>query len=217
MRAESALRPGLCRFARGRLGILAATTLALGSACSAPAACNEDYTGETLTGGPFAGGAMLDAAGARASARFRATLSGLPVLWQATSALIRSSLELRLRQSYAEREADGSLEMPRVSIALSAGDGAAMREPFETSRYPPADGSVFSAPLFDPCRLESTANCCEYGASECSGEWSVALERVDGDPFPPMELSWELGLTVGISTCPLRDTVPELSVEELPP
>src|SRR5690606_16611392 len=122
------------------------------------------------------------------------------------SALLSSRQELRLRQSYAEREADGSLEMPRVSIAFSVGDGAAMREPLETSRYPPADGSFFSASLFNPCRFESTTNCCEYGASECSAEWSVALERVGGDPFPPMELSWELGLTARVSTCPLQDT-----------
>lgn len=201
----------------GRLAVVAATTAMLGSACSAREACNEDYIGETLTRGPSTGSAALDAAGSRSSARFRATLSGLPVLWQSTSALLWSTLELRLRQSYAEREAAGRVEMPRVSVAILAARGLALREPLETSLYPPAEGSVFTASLFDPCGFGGGADCCEYGASECSIEWTVAFERLDGEPYPPMELSWELDIAAAVSNCPLEDTVPELGFEELPP
>lgn len=216
MRAPGVVCQSVAAFG-GRLVAVATTAALLGSACSAREACNEDYIGETLTRGPSSGSATLDAAGSRSSARFRATLSGLPVLWQSTSALLWSTLTLRLRQSYAERAADGRVEMPRVSVSMLAASELALREPLETTLYPPAEGSVFTASVFRPCGFGSSADCCEYGASECSSEWTVTFERLDGEPYPPMELSWELDIAVAVSSCPLEDTVPELDFQELSP
>jgi hypothetical protein len=216
MTAHGALCQCLAAF-RGRLAMLVVPTAAMfGSACSAREACNEDYIGETLTGAPFSRSTTLDGAGAGSSARFRATLTGLPELWQSTSALVWSSMQLRLHQSYADREADGRVEMPRVSVAMMAASGPASSEPLETSLYPPADGSVFTASVFGTCSFDSSTNCCEYGASECSTEWTVALERIDGEPYPPMELTWELEVSVAVSNCPLEGTLPELGFEEIP-
>ncbi len=191
------------------------TTSATG--CSAPTTCNEDYLGEPLESQAVSGSVSFAAAGDAARSRLRVTLRNLPELWQPSSAFLFGNFLFTLRQGYANRAADGLVEMPRVSVAFADANGLAISGPIETSLYPPAEGSVFSIGAFGLCASEMRSDCCEYGARECTVERSIALERLDGAPYPPMQVSWEVRVHSSISSCPLNDNVPELVVEELEP
>ncbi len=189
------------------------------SACTAREACEDradpyQPEGTTLSSSAFEGSALLGAAGERTELTFRGSLRGLPELWQGDSAILSGAALLSLSLAYESPPfgGDGVTEMPRVEARFTPPDSSKV-EADRTPAFPSAEGSDFSSSFFETCSGDSGVNCCVYGARECSVLLGVTLERVDGTPFPPVVVDWNISASALVSTCPLGGETPELSFE----
>jgi hypothetical protein len=208
-------RPGALR--RGALAApLAIATLFIGAGCSARSACEEASDGN--------GGLMLQSDSVSSSARaastsdgtsfiLRATVNGLPKLWQANSAILRASLDVELSLAYEEGAPgfDGRTQMPAIDVQLEGGTPNSF-QPTRTSEFPGPNPSRFGTALFEPCYSNDQLGCCAYGASRCSVPITLRLQRLEGEPFPPVVVSFRARLDAAVSTCPLKDSEPALSL-----
>lgn len=183
----------------------------LGSGCSAPVACEQDGVVEDsvrLSSEPFSGSTVLEDTGSVELLDFRAELEGLPELWSDLVIVGSTSVSLRLAYQNEPTGSDGKTEMPRVRVSIQPNEMGAVPE--ETPSFPTAEGSSFSAQLFAICESGRETECCPYGAQACSLPVTVSMERLDGAPFPPIVVSWQVAARAVVATCPLGGD-PQLS------
>lgn len=194
-----------------------ATLLFGGVGCGARSACEEpsDSTGGLmLQSEAVSGSARAVSASETSSFGLRATVRGLPKLWQGDSAILRASIDVELSLAYENdpHGFDGRTQMPAISVALDGGKPNSW-EPSLTSEFPGPTPSMFRTSLLGPCYTVDEPGCCPYGASQCSVPITLRLQRLEGGPFPPVVLSWNARLDARVSTCPLNDSTPTLSLE----
>jgi hypothetical protein len=200
-------------------GTGAAIAFALGfgaAACSAPQLCEEprDSTGGLSRESEQVEDSLLaPLANDRKDWKLRATLSGLPELWQGDTAILQGTLAVELSLAYESDPVggDGVTEMPAFRVSF----GGLSRPSWgsnQTSKLPGPAPARFSAPIFDTCPGEDQANCCPYGARECSLPVTLRIERVDGTPYPPVVVDWNARSSVRVSTCPRGGSAPTLSL-----
>jgi hypothetical protein len=184
--------------------------------CSAPTACEDEpgsqsATTFTVSSPSVPGSSRLSNAGEAARLNLVATVTGLPELWQADSAILQGNGTIFVSLAYEgePRGGDGRTEMPRVRVTFpdsSAGFGSS-----ETPAFPTAAGSTFSTRLFDACP-SGDKSCCPFGERECSVPFAVLVERIEGEPFPPIVVAWRASADAEVTTCPLRQGDPALSL-----
>jgi hypothetical protein len=199
-----------------RLFALSVAVLSGSAGCSAPAACEESDSshGLLLESQGVSGSARAENADESAEFKMRATLSGLPRLWQGESAILQADLDLEVSLVYeAEpKGGDGHTQMPSVSVTFDP-QAPNSWQPSRTSEFPGPAPTSFRTALFGACYTDGQGNCCPYGVRECSLPVTLRLERVQGTPFPPIVISWSARLTASVSACPLNDSVPMLALE----
>jgi hypothetical protein len=189
--------------------------------CSAREVCQDtDYGSVGAEPGGVAlssrggGSRVLSEAGETETLRFDAHLSGLPELWQLGSAILSSSVTLRLSLRYetAPFGADGKTEMPVINARLAPFGIPARGSNASTSRFPGPADQTSTVELFPTCLNEGDPNCCPYGSHECTVPVTLAIERLDGSPFPPVVVTHAIAAEVRISTCPLGNAAPSLEL-----
>jgi hypothetical protein len=190
---------------------VALTALAL-EGCVAPELCPQGAYAESLESEALAGAAEFTNAGEADSVRLRATLRGLSELWPAEYRL-GGALLVKLNVTYVDPVDTGgaATEMPRFSVALGT-DASPSSRAETTPSFPPATGTALGLSLFQECWDGETLDCCEYGATECSASVLLEYERLDGAPFPPVELAWEATASANFGACPLSENA-ELLLE----
>lgn len=203
--------------------LLAALTGLSACGCSAPYKCevgSDLYAGEqahNVETEPATGSQRL-AGDDTAQVRLRATLSGLPRLWQESSNIVDARVLYRFSVEYEDEPKgnDGKTEMPRVAVRLSIWGSLDDRR--ETISSALQQGEVGdSLWIFRTCRSEDEPNCCRYGAETCSLPLELRLTRVDAAPFPPVVVSWSTKASAQVSPCPLESEVTaELALQEEP-
>jgi hypothetical protein len=182
--------------------------------CSARPACEETFGGGELLSSELPSESfVLESAGDRARIGVRARLSALPELWQVESAILDGALSLKLELAYRDGPAggDGHTEMPRVR-ATFGGDRLEYEDGAQTDPFPQNPAGPFGVSLFETCFAESDRFCCEYGSRECELPVEIVLERVDGAPFPPLVVDAAVRATASVSTCPLGEGTPALTL-----
>jgi hypothetical protein len=180
--------------------------------CVAPELCTEEVRGGTLASEALTHVAEVTNAGESSSVRLRATLRELSELWPAEYEL-GGSLQVTLHVTYVDPIAPGgtATQMPRFSAALGTAATPA-RYVVTTPAFPPATGTGLGLALFQECWDGDSLDCCEYGASECSVSILLEYERIDGEPFPAVELQWEATASASVGSCPLHENA-ELLLE----
>ena len=96
----------------------------------------------------------------------------------------------------------------RESFEHAGGNGASA---------PYAAGLRVDGSTFPTCTSPEARGCCEFGAASCTIRDRVTVERLDGAPFPPLEVRWELALSASINDCPFGGAKPELELSVTPP
>jgi hypothetical protein len=224
LRARRAVRWSNAAHARsgcklsGVLGVIVA-----GSAfgCSAPYKCDAKddssaaYDAPGVESQPVMGTQRL-ADDDVADVRLRATLTGLPRLWQGSSNIRSGSARYRISVEYEDEPKgnDGKTEMPRVAARLSLWGSLDEEVEIVSTRFQQGElGNSLYA--FRTCRSEDEPNCCRYGAETCSLLLDLSLERVDAAPFPPVVVSWSSEASAQVSPCPLEsEAQAELTLEQ---
>jgi len=184
---------------RRTLASAAALSMVLACAsCSAPAKCNAQPDASQprlVESDERADSLLLTDANESQVLLFRATLSGLPVLWpneEAVQGAARLGLELRYESE--PLGGDGHTEMPRLVLALGTRGTPTPTTPTQltTSKYPGPEPILLSAPVFEDCAL---------GSSQCQTSFGVFIQRVDGVPFPPLRVSTRVTADANLNTC----------------
>jgi hypothetical protein len=151
--------------------------------------------------------------------RFRASLSGLPELWPGESTTSGNlGISFTLAYEGEPRGSDGRTEMPRVLVAIDPARRHHQASA-ETRSYANAEATNLGIPFFEVCSDDpEQVNCCPFGVRECTLPFRVTLERLDGEPFPPVVVDWSMSLSARVSSCDWGDRPePALTLEqELP-
>jgi len=194
--------------------------------CNAREGCWTDPTtvhgrGDNVASESVSNELRLSADDLRARVELRATLSGLPELWQDDPNLTHSAAVTSVRLAYEQAPLgyDGITQMPRVSVSLRV-VGAARQGLATSSAFPgPAALTAKTEDIFPLCEAGQTAgSCCEYGATECVAELTLAVERLDAAPFPPVTVTLSTESTARVSGCPVeRDTAAQIELEQVSP
>jgi hypothetical protein len=100
---------------------------------------------------------------------------------------------------------DGNTQMPRVRVSLDQ-QQSTVTSSF-TSGIEGTDTRVF-----DDCNLLDAAYCCAFGSEECHARIQVTIQRLDGAPFPPVQVKWSAGATATTDSCPKDLSAPTLTV-----
>lgn len=179
--------------------------------------CREELGATPEISASDTGELRLSDEGDDASLRFEAALRGLPELWPSDSAIESGRAELRLALAYEEAPfgSDGKTQMPVLEVGLSPSRGGAPAMA-QTPEYPLPSGATFAFPLFDTCEVGGSLPCCVYGARDCVLPVEVRLERLEGTPFPPVLVAWELEIAASVATCP-EPSRPELTLSASEP
>ncbi len=182
-------------------------------ACSGDPACDDFGSGAPLTSQLPPETSELAEAGDRVVIGARAELTGLPELWQGESAILDGSFRLRLELSYREEPVggDGRTEMPRVRVRQGE-DGVFGGYGVETQRFPRTPAELWEYRIFEVCTDTTDRDCCEYGARECAVQYEFELERIDGEPFPPLVVEAGVEADAAVTTCPLAEGTPRLTL-----
>jgi hypothetical protein len=204
-----------CFAVRGSFA-LGAVLLLSGAGCSARHACEEpsDGTGGlSLESGAVGSSALVASASESTIFVLRASVSGLPALWQGDSAILRANIDVDLSLAYEGdiKGFDGRTQMPSISVRIDGGTPTSW-EPSRTSEFPGPAPSVFQTSLFGPCYTDDQPGCCPYGVRQCSAPITVKFQRLEGGPFPPVNLNWSARLDAAVSTCPLNDSTPVVAL-----
>ena len=184
-----------------------ALTMALACAsCSAPATCDMEQfprDEQSLETEERSGSLRLSEAHEAQTLNFRATLGELPELWP-NDDMVRGSLpfELGLRYESEPFGGDGRTEMPRLSV-LIAKLGAGTPSWPATSNYP-GSALQFGSRLFEDCA---------FGSTHCEAAFSVTIQRLDGAPYPPINVSWRTSAEAQVSVCHALATDARLTLE----
>jgi hypothetical protein len=200
---------------------LALALLLAAIGCSVRHACTgekDEFVDVAAGGDDLSGSQVLSTTNESMSLDFIAGLSGLPELWESSTAIERSFISIHLNLQYLEEPlgGDGQTEMPRVMVTFTPEDWYQYYpDSNQTPRFPGADGAYFGSRIFRTCisGKSGASGCCVYGASECEAPISVRISRMDGAPFPPVSVAWSAQASASINTCPLGDAAPRLSLE----
>ncbi|MEO6601244.1 MAG: hypothetical protein ABIQ16_15300 [Polyangiaceae bacterium] len=180
------------------------TTVLLGlwslTACSAPSACpaySSSYDNLRYSS-PVTGTTELSRAGETNAFALKARFDHLPQLWPSNGAISAAQLSLGVSARYESdpQGGDGKTQMPRFSATV---DGIPTGT---TGSFPGPNSGVFSIEFRAECTTDSEVDCCPFGATECERILRVVLTRIDGEPFPPVRLSWSAGASAQLSACP---------------
>lgn len=164
-----------------------------------------------MVSAPLSSSVLLSNAGERAAFALDVTLAGLPTLWPAGSAIKDAGADVSVELAYATPPigGDGNTQMPRVRVTLD------QRPSTVTSSFTSGFETTHS-PLFDDCNLLGATHCCAFGSQECQARLQVRLERMDGAPFPPVQVTWRAGAGATIDSCPRDLDTPMITVSEGP-
>jgi hypothetical protein len=137
----------------------------------------------------------------------------LPELWQAESAILDGALSLKLELAYEDEPigGDGHTEMPRVRATFAI-NPSEYEDWAQTDPFPQNPAGLFGVSLFETCLFEGDPFCCEYGSRECELPVEIELERLDGAPFPPLVVDAAVRATASVSTCPIGEGTPTLTL-----
>ncbi len=189
--------------------MLAAFGALLVSACNAPEACETRTNGgfvPAVSATPSTSTTTLSGSGETLSTRWRARLSNLPTLWQDDTNIVGGSVSFNVTIAYqgTPRGGDGKTQMPRVSVQLGLRDTDASVGA-STSEFQDAGGVGESLDTFTTCQVENQQDCCKYGERECSIPLLFTLRRLDGSPFPMVDVTTTLSAEAEVSRCPIDD------------
>ncbi len=175
------------------------------SGCSAPEACQASSFGPTATATSLSKTLTLTRAGESGSTSVRATLSNLPRLWQDHSNILGGSVSLALSVAYQGTPAggDGKTQMPRVSARLGLADTDSSIA-IGTSEFQ-AGGVGGSLESFRTCQGQDELGCCQFGESTCTLPLLFSVRRLDGAPFPPVDVTAVLDAEAEVTRCPIDD------------
>ena len=187
------------------LGLVCAALLV---GCSAPAVCEtpaNDSSVPSLTATPLTSTTTFTRSSQTLPTRVRATLSNLPEVWQDDTNIFGGKATLTITIAYQGTPSggDGKTQMPRVSASLGLVDTAASVD-FGTSEFQ-AGAASGTLDIFATCQQDDQQDCCKYGARECSIPLAVSLRRLDGEPFPPVDVAATVEASAAVSRCPLDD------------
>jgi hypothetical protein len=168
-------------------------------ACSAPVICRSDSElqhGASVSSAQLSGSMLLSAAGDTESFYLDVALAGLPKLWPSSSAIKNADLGLSVALAYTKPPVggDGLTEMPRVQMGFD-------RQPGTTTSSFPSIAKGTEQQLFGDCALGGEY-CCAFGSEQCHGRLQVTLQRLDGAPFPPVQVAWTVGASATTDSCP---------------
>ncbi len=190
---------------------LAALATALLSGCSARDACETPNAGgfefdPNVTATPLVSSTTLTRSGETLSISVRAKLGNLPKLWQDDTNIVGGSVSLSATIAYQgmPRGGDGKTQMPRVSLTLGLRDTDTSVGVL-TSEFQDAGGVGATLDAFNTCQAEDQQDCCKYGERECSVPLLLNLRRLDGSPFPPVDVTTTLSAEAEVSRCPIDD------------
>jgi len=196
---------------------MAALVTALAAGCSAPPACHRDDVAFRAEAPPES--AVLTARGQSLLRAFEATVDGLPELWSEDGAIPNAAVlvELSVRYEDSSPFAGTNTEMPRVQLTLSPRDDG-QAETTTTPNFPftPTQSTTLGARAFPDCFGQQQAACCPFGARSCATAVAMKLERLDGPPFPAVQLDWKVSLTATVDRCPLSDGTPTVRLAPVP-
>jgi hypothetical protein len=187
------------------------------AACSAPNTCDAGASTSPnsveVNSEPVSGSFVLTNAGDRTALDLSADLSGLPELWPSQSAISDGGLGLGLVLHYQQPPygGDGQTQMPRVEVSFDDFSSLFTSGSFPTrSEGPDHD-------LFSPCYGDNEGHCCPFGVRECQQSTHILITRVDGAPFPPVEVAWTARAGATVSSCPSAHDAPQVAlVNEAP-
>jgi hypothetical protein len=202
-----------------KLAAACAVALAWLGGCSAPEACvDEGWTrAPNLVAEPLTGVAHLDATKQTLQQALELRLTGLPELWQGSDNILGGSVTVSITTEYTTEPKgnDGKTEMPRVAATLSL-EQSQQTVTASTSAFPSGSSDSSELRLFESCDDEDPGpGCCAYGVRECSVPLGLAVDRLDGAPFPAVTVSWTAQAAANVTSCPLEQpTRVELTLEE---
>jgi hypothetical protein len=174
--------------------------LAGGTACDSQVCGDSDQTGYVqYSVGAFDGSGRLSDAGESLHLNFRATLSDLPELWDSnTLGTAEVHFTVALNYEAAPFGGDGKTEMPRFDVAFVPESSV-----WSSTTWPTHQNPVRRIQrLFRPCLSVDDEYCCRFGVRECSLPVGVRVERMDGDPYPPVAVTWQIGAGASVKSCP---------------
>lgn len=188
-------------------GWLAPALLSLG--CSAPF-CAELDSGvvstaarTTVASETVTGSARFVDSGQALSAGFRAKLSGLPEVTEPGGSVQQGLARLAVNLQYEQEPLgnDGRTQMPQLALGLAfEHEQAAVFG--NTPMFPQQGSAGASRSLFQLCAEGQTVGCCPRGVTECEHALRLRIERLDGEPFPPVVVDWSLRVSARVSDCP---------------
>lgn len=202
-------------------GLVALACASMVCGCSAPAACHEERRSEQPNlEQRLSASEQLDETSAPIRRALELKLSNLPVLWQGSDNVFDGYVALNLTTEYVGEPQgnDGKTQMPQVTAQLSL-DGAAQDVTASTSSFPFGSSESQRLRLFEGCDDEgSEPGCCPYGSRECAVPLSLSVERLDGAPFPAVNVGWTVQAAANATSCPLqREVQVELAISEVSP
>lgn len=147
-------------------------------------------------------------------------LTHLPELWQGSGNIFGGYVTVNITTEYASapKGNDGMTQMPRVKAQLSL-DGADQNVTASTSSFPSGSAPSDQLLLFQNCGEGDTGpGCCPYGSRECTVPLSLSVARLDGAPYPPVNVTWSVQSTANATSCPLEKEVQiQLALSEVAP
>lgn len=192
-------------------------TAVFAAGCNARYACEDgdDGVGGFVADSGSVGDSFLAAAvGDDRTWRLRATLTDLPELWSPNSAILDSALRVGVSLVYETPPlgGDGRTEMPRVQVSFPDLRDEGTNVVGITAKLHGPGPQTFEVRPFIPCSASVQTDCCPYGSRECAVDVTLNLERVDGTPFPPVNVSFSAEASAQTSACPLEREQPSLSL-----
>lgn len=190
--------------------------------CSAPVACKQQIWGldPNLEGERLPGTESLDETSLVVRRALELKLSNLPELWQGDGNIYGGYVAFSITTEYAgePKGNDGNTQMPKVSAELSL-DGSEKTVTASTSSFAFGSSNSPRLTLFDTCDNAGTGpGCCAYGSRECTVPLSLSVKRLDGAPFPAVNVAWSVESAASVTSCPLEKQVQVgLTVSEVSP
>jgi hypothetical protein len=179
------------------------------TACSAPTTCRTDAWSEgaaSVASQRLSGSALLSNTGEAESFDLDVSLTDLPALWPSRSAIKNADVGVSIALAYTKPPlgGDGLTEMPRLQVRIGRETG------ITTSTF--SNGSERTGrQLFEDCAT-GDEYCCAFGSEQCQARLHFTVERLDGAPFPPVQVTWTAGADATIDSCPKDFSSPTLSL-----
>jgi hypothetical protein len=175
---------------------LAVVLLIEASGCSDPSGCGGAASSyQPVESDQVHGSHTFSVQGEREIVPLSFTFSSLPERWPPGSPVRADQLMVRLAFAYDGVETDGSFEMP--GIAVSFGENWFG----QSGPYPQPFGVTLSGPFFQSCPGAEGEACCEVDSSACTVGGALVIERMEGSPFPPVDVTWNVWASAHITQC----------------